>query len=443
MSTLTLLPLDLTGNQLSNRRSGEEHTLITVMGKTDRLLVPQFGGFYEKHLKVYNDNNQVLTKGVDYTVNYLYRQLSELTGKAVYGMVVIINPAVSAKVTVDYRAVGGPFGLSVEELQTVLDELSIENRPFTWEDIVGKPREYPPESHSHKFWQLYGMNNAITAMTDVSDAIAMDREYAYQHDVDYADAYYDLAVTRTEQYGDAFNQHVARRDNPHQTNKDQIELGMVEDYPLATLTEAQDGERNDRYMSVARTYQALSTQLLPELTDHLSDTENPHEVTAAQLQTYTTGETNNIINMKQRRDQPVYDSSLLGGRDYDTLYSEVRTNLPANAFVGVVDPERLGSGTPTSTTVLNGGQWVNADTLFETYSPPSTKVLYIGWLTNDSNALTVINATYNDVNEYPVGTVIFYTVRYRTTTYGANGAYEFTMVQLSAAVRTASGWINN
>lgn len=42
--------------------------------------------------------------------------------------------------------------------------------------------------------------------------------------------------------------HIQRKDNPHNVTKEQVGLGNVQNYPLATREEVMALERNDRYI---------------------------------------------------------------------------------------------------------------------------------------------------------------------------------------------------
>lgn len=77
--------------------------------------------------------------------------------------------------------------------------------------------------------------------------------------------------------------HATLTNNPHQVTKDQVGLGFVQNYPVATTAEAQAGTATDRYMTALMTSAAISSQALTPLNDHVTNQTNPHNVTKAQV----------------------------------------------------------------------------------------------------------------------------------------------------------------
>ena len=80
----------------------------------------------------------------------------------------------------------------------------------------------------------------------------------------------------------AMKSHSDRTDNPHAVSKQQVGLGNVMDYPIATLEEAQAGARNDRYVTPYLVKQSIGA-ISGDLGAHATDTNNPHGVTKAQV----------------------------------------------------------------------------------------------------------------------------------------------------------------
>lgn len=79
------------------------------------------------------------------------------------------------------------------------------------------------------------------------------------------------------------NAHIADKTNPHQTTKAQVGLGLVENYQPATQAEAEAGTRNDRYLTPLTVKQAIAFQALIPLNTHINDQTNPHNTTKAQV----------------------------------------------------------------------------------------------------------------------------------------------------------------
>jgi hypothetical protein len=79
-------------------------------------------------------------------------------------------------------------------------------------------------------------------------------------------------------------EHRADNNNPHEVDKDQIGLGNVQNYSMATLAEARLGELATRYMNPLTVKAAILEQVLKPLDDHLDDIDNPHLVDKYQIE---------------------------------------------------------------------------------------------------------------------------------------------------------------
>lgn len=150
----------------------------------------------------------------------------------------------------------------------------------------------------------------------------------------------------------AMKSHSDRTDNPHAVSKQQVNLGNVENYPVATLEEAQAGVRNDRYVTPYLVKQSIGA-VSGDLGAHATDTNNPHNTTKAQVglgsvQNYgvatandATAATSNILYMTPVRVKEAVDA-LVG----TTLSSHIgNANNPHNvtkAQVGLGSVQNYG-----------------------------------------------------------------------------------------------------
>ncbi|MCO6704833.1 hypothetical protein [Streptomyces sp. CHB9.2] len=109
--------------------------------------------------------------------------------------------------------------------------------------------------------------------------------------------------------------HLADDQNPHATTKAQVGLGSVQNFPIANLTEAQLGESNARYMTPLMTAAAIEARVGDTgVTTHISDYNNPHRVTAAQVGAPTTAAMNTALLSKLDSTAQAADSKLLEGQ---------------------------------------------------------------------------------------------------------------------------------
>lgn len=81
----------------------------------------------------------------------------------------------------------------------------------------------------------------------------------------------------------AFDKHADDHDNPHQVTKDQVGLGYVMNHPPASRSDAETGAREDRVMSPLRVRQAIVRFAHSYTDDHEKRSDNPHQVTQTQV----------------------------------------------------------------------------------------------------------------------------------------------------------------
>lgn len=219
------LPLDPTGQSANNLVQGETHTLIA--NRTYRAIAPTCGAFYAESLKVYDVNGVQLTDGSNGTPRQYYAaEFLELPSgrynQDIYSIVLIIDPAVSANVSIDYQALGGDFSRNIQAIIDQIEALGLDNRPVSWGDILNKPSEFDPAKHLHDIGDVYGFEYVVHALDRIRDAIEVGDDashmaiYAY---VDQAVAAMQALITSLQ---NALNDHIQDQENPHGTTAAQV-----------------------------------------------------------------------------------------------------------------------------------------------------------------------------------------------------------------------------
>jgi len=109
------------------------------------------------------------------------------------------------------------------------------------------------------------------------------------------------------------NAHGTRQDNPHAVTAIQVGLGNVQNFPIASLLQAQTGTDSATYMTPARVKDAILSQVPALVNVHANRTDNPHSVTAAQVGSYTTAQTDQLLLAKLGVNDTATNSGKLGG----------------------------------------------------------------------------------------------------------------------------------
>lgn len=422
MATITKLPLDFKGTLASNYRQGEEHTLTKANGRVNRMFTPEFGAFYTESLVVRQSDGKLLIRDTDYVVTYYYKDLGAVTAKEICAIIVVTNPLVPPNVRITYQAVGGPYALSIKELKAVLDETELAPGKIKWEDIIDKPLQFVPDEHSHEYWQLYGLESTNFNLEALGKAWALGRKSMIDDNRTYYQNYILLAQAAVDSYRLKVNAHITDRTNPHKTDKIKIQLGNVNNWPMANTSESTTKTVNNKYQPIGGIYNQLVSHVNPLLTAHITNTANPHQVllTDPLLNLYSTQQILDIFAQRLARTQSAVNSAKFAGIAAATVTQNIRTNLDASNvdpttrftepyFAPVIpgwDPGRY---------VLAGNQtYAEVDTILKPYNDKAGTVYFVGasgTITNIQSAYNAIQAAANNpeitVNSWLIGQYAF------------------------------------
>ena len=94
---------------------------------------------------------------------------------------------------------------------------------------------------------------------------------------------YGVKLMITEQALAPLDTHTQRTDNPHGTTKDQIGLDLAPNYPPTTVSVAILGLDDETLMTPMTTWAAIQALFTDPITNHKADMDNPHGTTKAHL----------------------------------------------------------------------------------------------------------------------------------------------------------------
>lgn len=129
-----------------------------------------------------------------------------------------------------------------------------------------------PKGDTRYMWVKYADDAEGNGMSDNPDgkkyigmAFNKDTETPSDDPSDYTWARYypDLTDVRDElqTVKESINSHVNNKNNPHEVTKSQIGLGNVQNYGIASQSQAENGTSNSAYMTPLRTKQAIEKLL--------------------------------------------------------------------------------------------------------------------------------------------------------------------------------------
>lgn len=274
-------PLDLTGNKPENLIQGEPHTLEPGL---NRAAVPRYGAFYTESLLVRDtDTGQVLTVNDQYVPIMYYADPSERSGKEVCAGIVVTDGTVSNNIAIDYQVVGGDYSNITSVILELIENLNLDDREVSWGDLLGRPDAFPPAPHLHDLGDIYGFEYVVEKLESIRQAILYGDIASHDEIKAMIEDRHQKALDRAEDVRTQLIGHEDRVDNPHSVTKAQVGLGYVSNYRDATQLEAEEGLSNARFMTPNRVRQAIEHQAINPLNSHTARTDNPHSVTKAQV----------------------------------------------------------------------------------------------------------------------------------------------------------------
>lgn len=444
------LSYDPTGRNPDNLIPGEPHDLQSINGFPYKILPMDNGGFYSSTLRVYNSGYVKLTLGVDYIFTYRYANLSDKLGLDVEGVIVFINPNITGRVYLSAQMVGGDVAFS---LTTVEDYISWYNQQpsgyipqssdYAGNEPIWKPGELDKERWALDTYQPF--NNEIYKMRRAVQGLTGNYEQDYRDKVtaDY-NTFLDL-------FNDRLENHIRDEANPHLDTKADVGLNLVENYALATDASARAGSANNLYLTPLLSWATVDEKALKPLNLHIGDRSNPHQTTPETISAPRKPVVDALAATKYLRNEQVanmdYFTNGTTSYGYNDYYQYARRNIPASNFVanaqsGWIDPRRIGRGTPSANTALNGdGIWVTWDSIIINHgAPPSPQIYPIGsWPTAAQGHQFVISQPW--AFTAPVGSIAFYRVNTSNSWGTGNGVTVTNHPLINGSYKTASGWV--
>lgn len=315
---------DAYGTDPANLIHDEPHTITPANGKNFAFFIPKKAPFHRRSVEIHDAITGVrLNPGTDYYFGWRCDEV--ILGGAVqpvYGAIVMNDPGKYRQVKITYQTVGGPLVLDDQEIAQLLANTLRDPRRALWSDITDIPSELPPVPHRQSTGDLIGFDAQVEVLYKIADAIAEGNVKAMQalmehvkdkhnpHKITLEDLGIDelgnlvpatkeqaesgtenahyMTSLRTAQYCDAkvipvIQAHIDTRGNPHGTTKADVGLGLVENYRVASIEEAEAGVADNRYMTPQLTKIMLSAIVEPMLNLHVMNKQNPHGVTKLQV----------------------------------------------------------------------------------------------------------------------------------------------------------------
>lgn len=258
-------PQDNTGTLATNKILAELHTVTAVNNRNYHFLIPTFAPFFADSVTLFKRNGQVLTplvKGVDWQPAAQFHGASIACAKPIYGAISLHDVNFTGIVEIgQYQTLGGQYTLDIEKMTQVIADIVFNPRGASWEQLVNLQTMFPPVDHPWDFEDMVGQTEVVAKLTDIHDAILAG-------------------------HGLSLEDHLRDYTNPHRVNKNQMDLGNVENFGPANSIQAIQGMSNETLitpMTLRAVLDALGLLNLSDLIDlfqrHIANQQNPHGTT--------------------------------------------------------------------------------------------------------------------------------------------------------------------
>jgi hypothetical protein len=252
-------PFDPSGTLASNKITAEHQVISPPELSEFHFIIPEATPFFAESMVItLLPGGQTLSEGVDYALSHYFHDASLQCASPIYGSITFLNNQLGGAVRMGYQTLGGDWTLSPERIIEILSNKLVNPRRVFWEQIADLPYRFPPIDHDWHLDDMVGMSEIVDVLEGIRDALIASGEGGLQA-------------------------HISNVNNPHNTTKAQVGLGSVEDYPVATISEAQAGTAQNRYLTVLRGAQLVQALIGNTLSDHIGNSSNPHNTTKTQV----------------------------------------------------------------------------------------------------------------------------------------------------------------
>lgn len=394
--TLVRYALDPSGTNPDNLVRNEPHVLSD---RRYRAVAPTYGAFYTQGFAMVDTfNGRILDQGVDYEFSELYQTPTVKYGKEVVGCAIVINPAVSANVTVTYQALGADYSGNVDALVHFLASRTDDNVSTSYLDVMGKSTLFVPSPHIHDLGDGMGFEFLVFALERLRSALVWgDSEAVVGLNEKVSNAINDVANMARYRLDVELAQYLL--EFKAQFSKESLGLGNVVNLPIATESEgayaARDdfnlgGDVNDRYVTL-RALIAFKEGVLSRVVS--SETTNIGKrygqlmlPTISGLESLTNGARVLIDSL---------DATLLGGVQHDRVVYPDLTNSGARwSVVKISNNEKDRGGIFTAVNASTGAVYTGVLSL-----TPTSKSLTWRKLMTEADADTFLGKLTAHLND--------------------------------------------
>jgi hypothetical protein len=138
---------------------------------------------------------------------------------------------------------------------------------------------------------------------------------------------YGARLTIETLIGSALDNHIGRTDNPHSVTKAHVGLELVDNFATATDNEAIDGTRTDRFLTPYGARLTIETLIGSALDNHIDRTDNPHNVTAEQIGAVSLDTVLPLLEQKMDITDTIQNALMLENTSLSQIYAYINNQV--------------------------------------------------------------------------------------------------------------------
>lgn len=279
-------PLDYTGTASTNKIAGES---VTTTTRKIRVFIPSAAPYFVSSMRIVDAADGKVLNDTQWKPYYVVQAATALAGQGqvVCVAVAVIDQAVSNNLTIDYQTVGSDYVTGYDSILQLLNAVLVDDRPVTYPNVLDAPSAYATGAHLHTTNGTLGWEYLITMLEQLKMTMLLGDTVNKDAVLKYIDTVLagSNAVTASElSPTSSFGQHVNATNNPHNVTKAQLGLSSVQNYGLATLLDiASSTPPNNLYVTADVVSAAVQNAVNLGMDAHILRTDNPHGVTKSQI----------------------------------------------------------------------------------------------------------------------------------------------------------------
>lgn len=283
LSNVVEHPFDEKGVLPENNIINEQRDLPS---RDVRAVRPRGGAFFIDTFKM-RDANGVTVDPSKYQFALFSDVISRKLNRTICGVVLLTDKTVVQPVYIDYRCVGGPWGVSNEVIIEMFYKVQQDNRPVDWGNILNLPDGFTPAHHFQDIGDLYGAEYWVAALDRFSQAVLMGDK-----------ASHDEILRRITENNGAIDDKFRALETSIKAYVDAQDLKITQridvlEQSMNVKFAAVNQRVTDLEASTALALQQMSTSIAnvnTALGNHVRAEGNVHNLTAAALDVYTRAE---------------------------------------------------------------------------------------------------------------------------------------------------------